>query len=95
MLVYIQGDSDFKWAKQMKLDPNSSRKDWYCQFHWDHGYDSEDCFKLRKPVEKLIKEGKLQKFVTNQEPPPIHNRHARSLGRSLWLILGKKKIVRI
>ena len=35
----------------------------YYRFHKDHGHYIEDCRDLKEQIEKLIREGKLQKFV--------------------------------
>ncbi len=35
----------------------------FCQFHRDHGHDTEDCFQLRKYIESLIKQGQLRWYL--------------------------------
>jgi hypothetical protein len=35
----------------------------YCDYHQDHGHETEDCISLRIEIEKMIKEGKLARFV--------------------------------
>ena len=37
----------------------------YCQYHKDHGHDTEECFKLKVEIGKLIERGHLTEFVTN------------------------------
>ena len=55
----------------MKSPPKKRNSDKYCRYHKDHGHDTEDCFKLKIAIEKLIEAGHLAEFVNN-------NRLARS-----------------
>ena len=47
-------------------------KDLYCRFLRDHGHTTEDCYALKEQIEALIRQGKLRKFVRqdNQEARP-------------------------
>ena len=38
----------------------------YCRFHRDHGHDTTDCYDLKQQIEALIREGKLQNFVSKE-----------------------------
>ena len=51
-----------------KLKSNLSKqsKDKYYRFHRDHGHDTADCYDLKQQIEALIREGKLQKFVSKE-----------------------------
>ena len=46
----------------------------YCEFHIDHGHQTDDCIQLKKEVEFLIRHGHLRRYVAskdrNQAPPP-------------------------
>ena len=35
----------------------------YCAYHWDIGYENEDCNDLKKDIEDLIKRGYLRQFI--------------------------------
>ncbi|XP_023908603.2 uncharacterized protein LOC112020273 [Quercus suber] len=52
--------------------PNKRSRDKYCHFHLDHGHDTADCYDLKQQIEALIRQGKLQKFVSKErtDPPP-------------------------
>ena len=54
-----------KWSNKMKS--SLEKRDWekYCRFHWDHGHNTEDCFRLKMAIEKLIERGLLANFVAN------------------------------
>ena len=47
-------------------------KDLYCCFHRDHGHTTENCYALKKQIETLIRQGKMRKFVRqdNQKARP-------------------------
>ncbi|WP_248786428.1 hypothetical protein, partial [Escherichia coli] len=40
----------------------------FCQFHRDHGHDTEDCFQLKKYIESLIKQGQLRQYPRMPSP---------------------------
>lgn len=52
--MYVQNDSLLKWPKKLKtpLEKRSQRKD--CQFHQDHGHNTEDYFDLKEQIEMYI-----------------------------------------
>jgi hypothetical protein len=41
----------------------------YCDYHQDHGHETEDCISLRIEIEKMIKGGKLARFVAANRHP--------------------------
>ena len=52
---------------KLKSDPSKQSKNKYCRFHHDHGHDTADCYDLKQQIEALIKEGRLQKFVSKEK----------------------------
>ena len=58
----------------MRLDPTKRDNTKYCEFHRDHGHQTDDCIQLRKEIEYFIQRGYLRRFVSsegqNQEQPP-------------------------
>uniref|UniRef100_A0A2N9F3F9 Uncharacterized protein n=1 Tax=Fagus sylvatica TaxID=28930 RepID=A0A2N9F3F9_FAGSY len=76
LLLQIQDDPSLRWPGKIRSDPNSRPKNLYCRFHRDHRHLTEDCVALKEQVETLIRQGKLQKYVSrssNSRPtkPPI------------------------
>ena len=57
-----------KKSGKLKSSPKKRNRDKYCRYHKDHDHDTEDCFKLKITIEKLIEKGHLAKFVTNNRP---------------------------
>ena len=73
---------------KLKGDPNKRSKDKYCCFHRDHGHDTTDCYDLKQQIEALIRQEKLQKFVS-RERERIHLKSSlpdetMSVHNSLW-----------
>ncbi|XP_020228199.1 uncharacterized protein LOC109809334 [Cajanus cajan] len=52
---------EFPVTTDRQLGPYKT--DW-CEFHRTHGHTTENCFVLGRPIERLIKEGRLKKFIT-------------------------------
>ena len=51
---------------KLKGDPNKRPRDKYCRFHQDHGHDTANCYDLKQQIEALIRQGKLQRFVSRE-----------------------------
>ncbi|CAI9106667.1 OLC1v1005870C1 [Oldenlandia corymbosa var. corymbosa] len=46
------------------LAPNPNRPtEQYCEYHKDHGHDTEDCRELKREIENGVKSGKFQQYV--------------------------------
>uniref|UniRef100_A0A2N9EL41 RNA-directed DNA polymerase n=1 Tax=Fagus sylvatica TaxID=28930 RepID=A0A2N9EL41_FAGSY len=73
LLLQIQDDPSLRWPGKIRSDPNSRPKNLYCRFHRDHGHLTEDCVALKEQVETLIRQGKLQKYVSR----PANTRPAK------------------
>ena len=67
ILTQIKDEHYLKWPRPLHSSPNVRDKNKYCQFHKDHGHNTEDCRDLKEQIEKLIRKGKLQKYVKNGE----------------------------
>ncbi|XP_020240273.1 uncharacterized protein LOC109819092 [Cajanus cajan] len=67
---------EFPAATERQLGP--FKTDW-CEFHRTHGHSTENCFVLRRQIERLIKEGRLKKFLARkQEEGSSDRRHRRA-----------------
>ena len=51
---------------KLKGDPNKRPRDKYCRFHWDHEHDTANCYDLKQQIEALIRQEKLQRFVSRE-----------------------------
>ena len=50
---------------KLKSPPERRNRDKYCRYHRDHGHDTEDSFRLKIAIEKLIEAVHLAEFVNN------------------------------
>ena len=41
----------------------------FCKYHKYNGHDTESCIALRKIVERLIREGKLDQYLSDRSVP--------------------------
>jgi hypothetical protein len=63
IFMQIRNDPALKWPGKLLMDPDKRPRDKYCRFHRDHGHNTEDCYDLKRQIEELIKQGKLQRFI--------------------------------
>ncbi|CAL8112758.1 unnamed protein product [Prunus armeniaca] len=45
----------------------------FCRFHQQNSHNTEDCISLRKIVERLIQEGKLDQYIARPQQAPAPN----------------------
>ncbi|GFZ08777.1 hypothetical protein Acr_20g0005850 [Actinidia rufa] len=69
VLSEIKHEEFVKWPRKIKTDPQKRNKNKYCEFHRDHGHNTEDCFQLKEQIADLIKRGYLRKYITDRPPP--------------------------
>ena len=74
VLYEIQHEKFLRWPSQMKMDLAKRDMTKYCNFHRDHGHQTDDCIQLKKEIEFLIRRGHLLHYVAledrNRAPPP-------------------------
>ena len=68
ILTQIKDEHCFKWPRPLHSSPNVRDKNKYSRFQKDHGHYTEDCWDLKEQIEKLIRKGKLHKYVKKREP---------------------------
>ena len=64
--MQIKDEGALTFPGKLKSDPTKRSRNKYCRFHRDHGHDTADCYNLKQQIEALIREGKLQKFVSKE-----------------------------
>ncbi|XP_075640242.1 uncharacterized protein LOC142611988 [Castanea sativa] len=68
ILAQIKDEYYLEWPRPLHSSPNVCDKNKYYRFHKDHGHYIEDCKDLKEQIEKLIRKGKLQRFMKKGEP---------------------------
>ncbi|XP_077231892.1 uncharacterized protein LOC143865045 [Tasmannia lanceolata] len=63
--------------RKMSTDPKKRSTGKFCDFHGDHGHETNHCFHLRLQLEKLAKEGHLNQYL--KSPAPIERSHEAQL----------------
>ena len=66
VLMQIKDEGTLTFPGKLKSDPTKRSRNKYCCFYHDHGHDTADCYDLKQQIETLIREGKLQKFVSKE-----------------------------
>ena len=61
--MQIKDDPALRWPGKLLTNLDRRAKDKYCRFHRDHGHNTEDCYDLKRQIEELIKQEKLQRFI--------------------------------
>ena len=59
VLMQIKDEGTLTFPGKLQSDPTKQSRNKYCRFHYDHGYDTVDCYDLKQQIEALIREGKL------------------------------------
>ena len=95
VLMQIKDKGALRYPGKLKEDPSNRSRDKYCHFHCDHSHDTSNCYDLKQQIEALIRQGKLQRFISKertdqpQEPPTRReNEHPRPLLGDIRMIVG-------
>ena len=75
--MQIKDDTTLAWPGKLKGDPSKRSRDKYYCFHRDHGHDTSECYNLKQRIEALIRQGKLQQFVSKERVEPPQEQAAR------------------
>ena len=65
--MQIKDERALTFLGKLKGDPNKRPRDKYCRFHRDHDHDTTDCYDLKQQIEALIRQEKLQRFVSKEK----------------------------
>ena len=63
LLSLIQDHPDFKWPTPIQSDPAQHNQSLRCDYHRDHGHETNRCRSLKFLVKKLIMAGHLKRYV--------------------------------
>ena len=96
VLMQIKDEGTLTFPGKLKSDPSKRSRNKYCRFHRDHGHVTADCYDLKQQIEALIREGKLQKFVSKEradinlrkQAPQRDNEHLRPPIGDIKMIVG-------
>ncbi|XP_074360621.1 uncharacterized protein LOC141700838 [Apium graveolens] len=63
ILHEIKGKPGFVHPAKMKVPNHKKNPDKYCDYHRDKGHNTDECYRLKKFIERMIKDGELNQFV--------------------------------
>lgn len=63
ILHEIKGKQGFIWPAKMKIPDHKKNEDKYYDYHIDKGINTDECYHLKKLIEKMINAGELNHFV--------------------------------
>ena len=66
LLPIIRDLPDFKWPPPMRAGPDQRNRSLRCDYHRDHGHETNHCQSLKFLVEKLIRAGHLKRYLREQ-----------------------------
>ncbi|XP_070662369.1 uncharacterized protein [Malus domestica] len=69
----IKNESWFKLPKQSKGDTSKLDHTKYCAFHRGPGHTTNDCYTWKNYLEKLMKEGKVNRYLDKPAEQPKRN----------------------
>ena len=70
VLMQIKDKGALTFPGKLKGDPNKWPRDKYCRFHCDHEHDTANCYDLKQQIEALIRQEKLQRFISKEGTDP-------------------------
>ena len=92
--MQIKDEEALTFPGKLKSDTNKRSRDKYCCFHRDHGHDTANCYDLKQQIEALIRQGKLQKFVSKEKTdPPPQDQHPRQDNERLRPPIGDIRMI--
>ena len=63
LLPLIRDHPDFKWPTPIQSNPVQHNQSLRCDYHMDHGHETNRCQSLKFLVERLIRVGHLMRYV--------------------------------
>ena len=63
VLEKIKNEPFFKRPNKMVGNPKKQNRNFYFQYHQDHGHTTDDCRSLWNHLDQLVREGKLKQFL--------------------------------
>jgi len=91
--MQIKDEGVLTFLGKLKGDPNKRSKDKCYRFHRDHGHDIADCYDLKQQIEALIRQGKLQRFISKGRTRSIGD--IRMIVGGITAARSSKKLVRL
>ena len=63
LLPLIHDFLEFKWYSPIQIDPSLRNRSLRCDYHRDHGHETEKCQSTKFLVEKMVKARHLKRYI--------------------------------
>ena len=63
LLPLIRDLPDFKWPPPMRAGSDQRNRSLRCDYHMDHGHETNHCQSLKFLVEKMVRAGHLRRYL--------------------------------
>ena len=93
VLMQIKNEGALTFLSKLKGDPIKRSRDKYCRFHHDHSNDTSDCYDLKQQIEALIRQGKLQRFISKERTNQPREQPAQRENKGLKPPLGDIRMI--
>ena len=94
-MMQIKDEGALTFPGKLHGDLNKRSRDKYYRFHCDRGHDTTECYDLKQQIEALIRQEKLQRFVSKErtnlpqeQVPRRENEHPRLSIGYIRMIMG-------
>ena len=87
--VYAQIETGLPEPRKMKTPNRKRDNSKFCRYHKDHGHETNDCWKLKEEIEKLIQRGQLRQYVDKNKPATQEPKgKGKDLANEIFMIEG-------
>ena len=83
--VYAEIRADLPEPRKMKTSDKRRDNSKYYRYHKDHDHETDDCWKLKEEIEKLIQRGQLRQYVDKKKDVPLKVK-AKDLANEIFMI---------
>ncbi|XP_057740198.1 uncharacterized protein LOC130957352 [Arachis stenosperma] len=67
--------------RPLKSKKGGGNRTEYCKYHRIYGHPTNECFDLKNVIEKLVREGRLDRYLANKSEEPRKKRKDEEVGR--------------
>ena len=91
--MQIKDEGALTFPSKLKGEPSNRSRDKYCHFHRDHGHDTYECYDLKQQIEALIRQEKLQRFISKERTDALQEQVARRVNEHSMPPLGDIRMI--
>nr|XP_023903890.1 uncharacterized protein LOC112015689 [Quercus suber] len=93
VLMQIKDEGALTFLGKLKGDPNKRSRGKYCRFHYDHDHNTANYYDLKQQIKALIRQGRLQKFVSKERADPPQEQAPRQENERPRPLIGDIRMI--